>query len=57
MFKVTRRRLDNPPDHSKPYIVRVYDLAGNLVFWAGPMDIYERDKTIKTYRNYRPRAD
>ena len=50
MFKVTRRRLDNPPDRSKPYVVRVYDLAGNLVFWAGPMDVRERDKTMKLYR-------
>lgn len=53
MFRVTRRRLDRPPDPAKPYIVRVYDLAGNLVFWAGPMDIYERDKTMQLYRSCR----
>lgn len=50
MFRVSRSRIHKPRDPDKPYLVHVYDQAGNLVFWAGPLDIWERDKTIRLYR-------
>lgn len=50
MFNVSRSRIAKPRDPDKPYLMHVYDKAGNLVFWAGPLDIWERDKTIRLYR-------
>jgi hypothetical protein len=53
MFTVTRGQIKNKLDPDRTHLVFVNDLEGNLIFWAGPMNIFERDETLHTYRHYR----
>jgi hypothetical protein len=53
IFTVSRGQVQNKREPDRTHVVFVNDLEGNLIFWAGPMNIWERDETLHTYRNYR----
>jgi hypothetical protein len=53
IFTVSRGQVKNKREPDRTHVVFVNDIEGNLIFWAGPMNIFERDKTLITYRNHR----
>jgi hypothetical protein len=57
IFTVSRGQVENKREPDRTHVVFVNDLEGNLIFWAGPMNIWERDETLHTYRNYRKSSE
>lgn len=51
---VSRSRLAKPDDPDRPYVVHVYDEAGKLILWSGPLSVRERDKIVHLFRHGKP---
>jgi hypothetical protein len=53
IFTVTRAKVENRRDPDRTHVVYINDLEGNLIFWSGPMNIFEREEMLHLFRNYR----